>query len=183
MNIPIGVVHGRFQPFHNDHLEYVLAAKKCCDFIVVGITSPDPLQSPIQEQDTNRGMAFSNPCTFFERACLVECALLEAGISHDKFIIVPFPIEHPERIQYYAPKDAMYYITIYDTWGEEKLTRLKQLGLFTTVLWRRKDKGITATNVRNLIYEGKEWQDLVPKAVFKKIMELGIDKKIKSITR
>jgi nicotinamide mononucleotide adenylyltransferase len=33
----IGVVHGRFQPFHNGHLEYVLSAKQKCDFLYVGI--------------------------------------------------------------------------------------------------------------------------------------------------
>lgn len=180
MNSPIGVVHGRFQPFHNDHLKYVLAAKKYCDYIVVGITSPDPFQSAAQEQDRNRGTAFANPCTYFERAALVESALLAENLSHNEFTIVPFPIEFPERIQYYAPKNAMYYITIYDNWGEEKLSRLKDLGLATTVLWRRQDKGISASSIRTLIFEGDKWQHLVPQSVALKIKELEIDKKIRS---
>ena len=38
----IGVIHGRFQLLHNDHLKYLLAGKKRCEHLVVGITNPDP---------------------------------------------------------------------------------------------------------------------------------------------
>jgi len=36
-----GSAHGRFQPFHNGHLEYVLAAQKQSDFLWIGITKFD----------------------------------------------------------------------------------------------------------------------------------------------
>ncbi len=35
-----GVVHGRFQPFHLDHLKYALAGLTHCDYLFVGITNP-----------------------------------------------------------------------------------------------------------------------------------------------
>lgn len=34
--IEIGVVCGRFQIFHKEHLQYVLAAKKECKYLIVG---------------------------------------------------------------------------------------------------------------------------------------------------
>ena len=34
-----GVIHGRFQGLHNGHMEYLLTAKKRCDFLVIGITN------------------------------------------------------------------------------------------------------------------------------------------------
>ncbi|MBP3706729.1 MAG: adenylyltransferase/cytidyltransferase family protein [Clostridia bacterium] len=34
----IGVVCGRFQIFHNEHLQYVMAAKEKCEHLIVGIT-------------------------------------------------------------------------------------------------------------------------------------------------
>ena len=37
-----GVINGRLQVLHNDHLKYLLAGKKRCDHLVVGITNPDP---------------------------------------------------------------------------------------------------------------------------------------------
>jgi len=36
-----GVVHGRFQVLHNDHVKYLLAGKARCRHLVVGITNPD----------------------------------------------------------------------------------------------------------------------------------------------
>jgi cytidyltransferase-like protein len=36
-----GMIHGRFQPFHLGHLEYLRGAAGRCDEIIVGITNPD----------------------------------------------------------------------------------------------------------------------------------------------
>jgi nicotinamide-nucleotide adenylyltransferase len=36
----LGFIHGRFQLFHNDHLNYALLAKSQCKKLIVVITSP-----------------------------------------------------------------------------------------------------------------------------------------------
>ena len=36
------MIHGRFQPFHNGHLEYLAGAAERSDEVFVGITNPDP---------------------------------------------------------------------------------------------------------------------------------------------
>ena len=36
------MIHGRFQPFHNGHLEYLRGAAARSDEVFVGITNPDP---------------------------------------------------------------------------------------------------------------------------------------------
>ena len=36
------MIHGRFQPFHNGHLDYLRGALARCDELFVGITNPDP---------------------------------------------------------------------------------------------------------------------------------------------
>jgi len=38
-----GVIHGRFQVLHNDHLKYLMEGMALCDHLVVGITNPDPI--------------------------------------------------------------------------------------------------------------------------------------------
>ena len=53
---------------------------------------------------------------------------------------MPFPHGLPERLFHYAPRDALYLLTIYDDWGEAKLRRFERLGLRTHVLWRRQEK-------------------------------------------
>ena len=36
--VALGMIHGRFQPFHNGHLEYMVAAAARCTRLAVGIT-------------------------------------------------------------------------------------------------------------------------------------------------
>ena len=36
------MIHGRFQPFHLGHLEYLAGAASEADEVWVGITNPDP---------------------------------------------------------------------------------------------------------------------------------------------
>ena len=45
-----GVIHGRFQVLHNDHLKYLLSGKALCRHLVVGITNPEPLLARMEEQ-------------------------------------------------------------------------------------------------------------------------------------
>ncbi len=60
-----GSVHGRFQPFHNEHLEYVLAAQRLCDYLWVGITKYDITSTDSNLLGRHRERPESNPLTFF----------------------------------------------------------------------------------------------------------------------
>lgn len=160
-----GVAHGRFQPLHPGHLEYLLAAKARCRLLVVGITNPDPSQTAFEETDPGRGLASSNPFTYYERYVMVEQSLLAAGVPYDEFRIVPFPHSFPERLRHYAPADATYFLTVYDEWGDAKTERLRALGLRTEVLWRRTEKVTTGTEIRSLLRAGRPWEHLVEPAV------------------
>lgn len=172
------VIHGRFQPLHIGHLEYLLAGVAECRRLIVGITNPDPGATVFEPAAPSRGLARSNPCTFYERYLMVEGALLESGVSLSHFRIVPFPHGAPERLLNYAPIDALYLLTIYDDWGETKLERFRQLGLSTRVLWRRTWRVTSGSDVRRRIATGEEWEHLVPKAVARVIKEQRIDERI-----
>lgn len=164
---PLGVVHGRFQILHNDHLEYILAGKARCRRLVVGITNPDPFLTREDAADRNRSSRMANPLSYYERMLLVEAALLEAGLHHTEFLITPLPINIPELYQCYVPLDALFFLTIYDAWGRRKQERFQSMGLRTCVLWERpeQEKKITGTEVRRRIVRGEDWEALVPPAV------------------
>lgn len=178
-----GLVCGRFQVFHKDHLKYVLAARECCEHLLVGITSPDPSSSPAEAADKNRGKKTSNPCTYYERMQMVKSALKGAGLSDDEFDIVPFPIGRPELISCYVPDDTVCYITIYDAWGESKKMRLEKLGYEVCVLWhvQPEEKGISASEIRTAIVSGEEWKHMVPSEVYEYIVKNGIDLRIREL--
>jgi cytidyltransferase-like protein len=174
----IGVVHGRFQILHLDHLKYILAAKRFCDTLIVGITSPDPSHTTPEPADANRGDAQANPCTYYERMLMIEGALTDEQIPRSQFQIVTFPIGRPELIPCYAPPEAEHFLTIYDDWGQAKLERLQGLNLKTHVLWRRSDKGLTASRIRTAIKDGTPWSHMVPPATRRVVREREIDKRI-----
>lgn len=163
----VGVIHGRFQMLHNDHLRYLLAGRDHCRHLVVGITNPDPSHTRSESADTNRSDPAANPLTYFERQAMVRAALLAAGMAHTDFTVVPFPISFPELYRFYVPLDAVFFLTIYDDWGRRKLAYFKGLGLTTSVLWEvaREKKGISGTDVRRLMAQGDAWEHLVPPAV------------------
>ncbi|WP_043622593.1 adenylyltransferase/cytidyltransferase family protein [Nonomuraea candida] len=175
----IGVIHGRFQPLHLGHLEYLLAGAERCDILVVGITNPDPTLIAFEETDPARGTPEGNPWTYYERYLMVEGALSGAGVPRERFRIVPFPHSFPERLSYYAPTKAVYFLTVYDEWGETKVDRFARLGLTTEVMWRRTSKPISGTRVRQEIASGGDWRSLVPAAVAAVIEERGIDEPLR----
>jgi len=177
-NARVGVIHGRFQPLHVGHLEYLLAGSARCELLVVGITNPDPAATVREETDLARGEAAANPCTFYERLVMVEGALAESGVARDAFRIVPFPHGNPELLRYYAPHDATYFLTIYDAWGETKLRRFTELGLRTDVMWRRGAKVTSGTELRERIARRRPWEHLVPRAVAAAIRDFGIDARL-----
>lgn len=159
-----GVIHGRFQVLHNDHLKYLMAGKERCRHLVVGITNPDPTLTREDPADPERSRLSSNPLTYFERYTLLQAALREMGLEHDDYSIVPFPINLPELYPHYVPMDAVFFLTIYDSWGERKLGKFQALGLQTEILWRRSpaEKGLSGSLVRERMIRGEPWEDLVP---------------------
>ena len=177
--VPLAVIHGRFQPLHCGHLEYLLAGKALADVLVVGITNPDPWLLGQEEAAPERGQVSANPCSFWERLLMVEGSLLEAGLSRDQFRVVPFPHSYPERLRFYAPPEALYLLTIYDEWGEVKRRRFEGLGLHTHVMWRRTDKVTSGTEVRELMAEDGDWRAWMPPAAARVIEAYAIDERVR----
>ena len=172
--IKLGFIHGRFQLFHNDHLNYALLAKQQCKKLIVGITSPENATLIREEVDPHRSEAASNPFTYYERYNMVKLALLEAGVKREDFEIVPYPIERPEILYNYVPLGATSFFTIYDKWGYEKLERLQSLGYKTIVLFDDREKAMCSTDIRKKIVDGTDWRDMVPNAVYEYITDNGL---------
>lgn len=160
----IGVIHGRFQVLHKDHLKYLLAGKRHCRHLVVGITNPDPEMTQDEVSDPERNRFHANPMTYYERYELLKTVLMAEGFKPNDFAIVPFPIHYPHRYRFYVPLDALFFLTIYDDWGRQKLAYFKSLGLRTHVLWNvpPEKKGISGQQVRRHMAQNAPWEHLVP---------------------
>lgn len=181
----IGVIHGRFQVLHNDHIKYLMAGKELCKYLVVGITNPDPSLTRDSDANPHRSTPIANPLTYYERYLMTQAALLEQGLKLSEFIIVPFPINVPELIKYYVPLDAVFFLTIYDEWGRQKKEFFKSLGLNIYVLWEvpLEKKGLSSSDIRQAMISGRKWEHLVPSSVANLLKKWDIPKRLKQIGR
>lgn len=182
---PLGVIHGRFQVPHNDHLRYLLAGKELCDHLVVGITNPDPSLTRHSDADPARSSGTANPLSYYERCVLMRRMLVDAGVSHNALTVVPLPINLPELYRHYVPLNAVFFLTIYDGWGRQKLEFLQSLQLRTHILWEvsPEEKGISATDVRARMARGEPWQHLVPQSVAPLLEQWDIPGRLKALSQ
>ena len=181
--IETGVIHGRFQILHNDHMKYLMAGKSCCQHLVVGITNPDPTLTCSDKADPERSNPSANPMSYYERYQIIKTTLLEHGLGIQEFSVVPLPINFPDLYKYYVPLDATFFLTIYDEWGEKKLSVFESIGLKTKVLWRRplSKKGLSGTQIRQYIAADLPWEHLVPHTSARIMKQMGIVERIKKL--
>jgi nicotinamide-nucleotide adenylyltransferase len=181
----VGVIHGRFQVLHNDHLKYLLAGKSLCGHLVIGITNPDPFLVKEEQADRHRSSDQANPLTYFERYRLLRTALVEAGVEWTDFSIVPMPISMPGLYRHYVPLDAVFFLSIYDEWGRRKKSYFESLGLKVHVLWEvsPERKGISGSEVRSRMMRGQSWENAVPVSVAVLLREWGIPERLQKIKR
>ena len=159
-----GMVHGRFQPFHNGHLEYLNGAAVRCEEIFVGITNPDPARVLPEESDPLRHLPESNPWSYVERMLMVKAAAADAGIGPERLHVVPFPVNEPELWPAYVPDDAVQFIRLFSDWGGTKLERLRAAGYEVVVLDEGAEKELSGADVREALRDGG-WEALVPPGV------------------
>src|SRR5205085_9034914 len=69
-----GMIHGRFQPFHLGHLEYLRGAAERSDEVWIGITNPDPARVKPEPSDPVRHLPESNPFSYADRLLMAKAA-------------------------------------------------------------------------------------------------------------
>jgi nicotinamide-nucleotide adenylyltransferase/phosphinothricin biosynthesis protein PhpF len=163
------MIHGRFQPFHLGHLEYLQGAAARSDEVWVGITNPDPTRVKEEPSDPLRHLPESNPYTYAERLLMVKGAAAEAGVDVH---VIPFPVNEPELWHAYVPRDVTQYIRLFSEWGGTKLERFRAAGYEVVVLDPGSEKQISGTSVRDAIRDGGDWRALVPPGVARVIESL-----------
>lgn len=158
----LGMIHGRFQPFHLGHLEYLRAAAARCKSLVVGITNADAGSVAYEAADPARSTQEANPFSYVERYAMLRAVLRDEGL--DGALVVPFPIACPELWSSYVPSSATHLVRVFDAWGNEKVDRLRRSGHAVIVL-DAGAKGISGHAVRASWRSGGHWRELVPAGV------------------
>jgi len=164
------MIHGRFQPFHNGHLEYLKGAAAHSDEVWVGITNPDPTRIKPEAADPVRHLPESNPYTYAERLLMVKAA---ATVVEIDVHVIPFPVNEPELWSAYVPPNVTQFIRHFSDWGATKIERLRAAGYDVVILDEGAEKEISGADVRAALRDGGDWQSLVPADVARVIEALG----------
>ena len=174
MAFKYGMVHGRFQPFHNGHLEYTLKALARSRHLFIGITNPDPSTVVPESRDPHRHLPENNPFTFYERLMMIRAALAGEGRAADRFSIIPFPVHHPDRWRYYFPPQTVQFVRVFSEWGREKVARLRAAGWRVEMLDGGEEKAVSGADIRARLRCGADWEGLVPAGVARLVREFGV---------
>lgn len=179
-----GSIHGRFQPFHNGHLEYLQAAVERCDYLFVGITQHvvKRLVQVSSSDAVHRAEPQSNPLTYYERKLTVDAVLGDLGVGPGRYCVLPFPIEEPNQLREFLPTSVPVFTTTYDKWNETKIGILEGLGYRVENLWTRTQKDVTGRNIRSMIkHEDQAWRELVPPSVGALIDEFDVASRLQAL--
>lgn len=166
-----GMIHGRFQPFHNGHLEYLRGAAERSDEVWIGITNPDPARVKPEPSDPARHLPESNPFSYAERMLMAKAAAADAGLEPAAVHVIPFPVNEPELWPAYVPAGITQYLRLFSDWGGTKLERLREAGYEVVVLDEGAAKEISGAEVRDALRNGGEWESLVPTGVARVIRD------------
>jgi len=166
-----GLFVGRFQPFHNGHLEVIKKIMKEVDELVIIVGS---------SQYSHR---LDNPFTAGERITMIRKALEEERIQLSRIWIVPVPDVHQHalwvsQIVGYAPKFDVVY-------ANEPLTRrlFMEAGFRVEPMPFIKREVYLATEIRKRMLAGEEWEKLVPSSVVKFIKEIDGDVRLRDLNK
>jgi len=166
------MIHGRFQPFHNGHLEYMRGAAERSDELWVGITNPDPARILPEASDPARHLPESNPYTYDERLLMVKAAAADLGLDPERVHVIPFPVSEPDFWAAYVPEGITQYLRLFSAWGGEKQERLLSAGYEVVILDEGAEKRLSGADVRAAMRAGDEWESLVPPSVARVLRDL-----------
>ena len=176
----IGMIHGRFQPFHNGHFLYLKKALAASSKVIVGITNPDPQLTLQVTTDNHRHSPEANPFSYFDRMRMILQSILldpETYSRKDDIFITPFPVNLPDRWKWYIPmKGVMQFMVIIDSWDEEKKTMFNNYGFPVKLLEHTRllidGAPLCATLIRQYIQEKKAIDKYVPEGTMQILQEI-----------
>jgi nicotinamide mononucleotide adenylyltransferase len=164
--IAFGIAHGRFQPPHIEHVEYLLSSKRHCNNLIIGVTNPTPQTIKESHLSPHRHSEDANPFTFLERQIMLRDCLLDRGLSAKEFSIVPFDLFSSEQWSSFIPDaaHAEFLVRVFSDWELSKMSLFADHGYKVQHIDAGISKSMTATDVRERYRSGGNWEALVPLA-------------------
>jgi len=162
-----GLLIGRFQPFHLGHLDAVLFGLSRAENLFIGIGS------------SNKSNERKNPFSAEERTEMIISSIEPSMIDRLKIFDIPDVDNHEKwtfEIDQIVPK---YDVVFSNDEFTKTLFERRKIDVIPVVLKDREK--FSGTNIRNLITDDKNRQDLVPRGTGKVLDKINAIERLKNL--
>ncbi len=161
----VGLSLGRFQPFHNGHLQAVKSILAEVDEVVIVVGSA---------QLSHMEM---NPFSAGERLTMIRLALNEAHVDPKRYLTVTVPIDESHSV--YVAKITAYTPEFNDVYSNDPLIRLlfEESGVPAKAIATYRRDIYSGAEFRRRVLVGEHWEELVHSSVAEYLDKIkGIDR-------
>jgi len=142
---------GRFQPFHNGHLQVIKKISKKYDEIIIGIGS--------SQYDNS----IENPFTAEERKKMIDETLLQEDISNYKVVFIPDIHNPPKWVEHIKSIVSDFDVVLSNNSFTTDLFEKKGYSVEKTGYFQR--ESLKGREIRRRMHNSEKWEELVPKPV------------------
>jgi nicotinamide-nucleotide adenylyltransferase len=167
----VGLLVGRFQPFHLGHLEAVRYALKRVGYLYVVVGS------------AQRSHERDNPFTAGERITMIKSALDANGVDPSKWMAIPIADADSHSLWVSSVVSMVPKFDIVFTNDALTFLLFNEEGMEVRAVPYLDRSKYSATNVRDRILERKDWEGLVPREVATLVKKFGGVERVRALKR
>ncbi len=167
----VGLLVGRFQPFHFGHLAAIRYALKRVQYLYIVVGS------------AQRSHERDNPFTAGERITMIKGALDGNGVDPAKWMAIPIADADSHSLWVSTVKSMVPKFDLVFTNDALTFSLFKEEGIGVAAVPYLDRKKYSATNVRDRILERKDWENLVPPEVAELVMRFGGVERVRALMR
>ena len=167
MNVMDGLLIGRFQPFHLGHLDAVLFGLSRTENLFICIGS------------SNKSNESRNPFSAKERREMITSSIDPAMSDRIKIFDIPDVGDH-EKWTFEIDKTVPKYNVVF-TNDEFTKTLFEKRGMNVIPVVLKDREKFSGTNIRELIADDENWQDLVPRGTKKVLDKIDAKERLKNL--
>jgi nicotinamide-nucleotide adenylyltransferase len=167
----VGLLVGRFQPFHLGHLAAVKYALRQVQYLYVVVGS------------AQRSHERDNPFTAGERITMIKSALDGNGVDPSKWMAIPIADADSHSLWVSSVESMVPKFDVVFTNDALTFVLFNEGGIEVKAVPYLDRSRYSATNVRDRILERQDWQSLVPPQVGKLVKRFGGVERVRALKR
>ncbi|MBI3639931.1 MAG: nicotinamide-nucleotide adenylyltransferase [Thaumarchaeota archaeon] len=163
----IGLLIGRFQPFHKGHLAAVNFGLSQVENLWIGIGS------------SNKNNEKRNPFSADERKEMILSSLDKSTLNRVQIFYIPDVNDHT-KWTYHVDSIVPKYDVVFSN-DDFTITLYQKHGIKVIPVPLLQREMISGTNIREMIAMGKNWMELVPEGTKNVLLKIDAERRLSKI--